>query len=110
MFSPNTFTIFSIADYFLSASQPFDVIYIETWVISVTNLKRYINGVEVDDISISTSRTVDGVENHFYGAAHGSNGGFSTYFRGELYDLKWYKNKALSRTEVIANYEAQKAL
>jgi len=110
LFAKDQFTIFSIADYSLSASQPSDIIYIETWVASGTNLKRYINGVKVDDINISSSRTLSGSQNYFYGASHGSSGGFSAYYQGELYDLKWYKNKALTAAEVTQNYQAQKAL
>lgn len=104
----NQFTIFGVADYILTASQPSDVIYIETLVADGNNFKRYINGVQVDNRTISTARTLSGTVNHWYGASHNSSGGFSTYYRGELYDLKWYKDKALSAAEVTQNYNAQK--
>ena len=102
-----TFTIGSVADYSYNTNFIENEIYTLTNVINNTIWTSYINGLLVNQMSISPSRTQNQTNRWVSSAILSTNNTLITFLQQTMYSYRYY-NRALSSSEILHNYNALK--
>ena len=102
-----TFTIGSVADYLYNTNFIENEIYTLTNVINNTIWTSYINGLLVNQVSISPSRTQNQTNRWVSSAVLDNNNTLIAFLQQNMYSYRYY-NRALSSSEVLHNYNALK--
>jgi len=103
-----TFTIGGVADYSYNTNFIENEIYTLTNVINNTIWVSYINGLLVNQMSISPNRTQNQTNRWVSSVILNTNNTLRTFLQQTMYSYRYY-NRALSSSEVLHNYNALKS-